>query len=145
MERKEFLSALSISLAAVCAGCSLASCGSTPKNEDPQPAPNTGTGNAVLTANLATDIKNVGESTISNGVILVRLAQANVAASFSAVQVACTHQGTAINYNTAQGIYICPNHGSRFDTTGKVLLGPAAVALKQYQVNIIGTTLSVST
>lgn len=143
MERKEFLSALSISLAAVCAGCSLSSCGSTPKSDDPVPA-TPGTGTAVLSTNLNTTLVNVGESIVSNGVIVVRLAQANVAASFSAVQVACTHQGVAVNYNTAQGIFICPSHGSRFGTTGNVLLGPATVALKQYTVTITGTTLTVT-
>jgi cytochrome b6-f complex iron-sulfur subunit len=144
MERKEFLSALSISLAVVCAGCSLSSCGSTPKSDDPAPGTTPNTGTAVLTTNLSSNLINVGESVVSNGVIVVRLAQANVAASFSAVQVACTHQGVAVNYNTSQGIYICPSHGSKFGTTGNVLLGPATVALKQYTVNITGTTLTVS-
>lgn len=144
MERKEFLSALSISLAAVCAGCSLASCGSTSKSNDPAPAVTPPAGSTNFTTNLNTSLINVGESIVSNGVIVVRLAQVNVAASFSAVQVACTHEGTAINYNTAQGVFICPNHGSKFGTTGNVLLGPAAVALKKYTVTITGTTLTVT-
>ena len=143
MERKEFLSALSISLAAVCVGCSLASCGSTPKSEDPAPKPTTPTG-SLATINLATDLPKVGDSKVLNGIIIVRLAQSNAPASFSAVQVACTHQGTPVNYNTAQGIFICPNHGSKFSTTGAVLLGPAAVALKQYTLAITGSTLTVS-
>lgn len=148
MERKEFLSKLGIGLAAVCAGCSFASCGSTPKSENPAPDNgnnnNPGGGTNLFTVNLSTDLKNTGEFKIASGVILVRLAAANVSASFSAVQVACTHQGTGINWNTAQGKYICPNHGSEFSTTGSVLLGPATTALKQYNVNIEGSTLTVS-
>jgi cytochrome b6-f complex iron-sulfur subunit len=147
MERKEFLSTFGVGLAAICTGCSLASCGSTPKSEDPVPNQNgTGTtgGSSLFTTNLDAEIKNIGEFKVSNGIILVRLAQANVASSFTAVQIACTHQGTPVNYNNAQGVFICPNHGSKFSTTGGVLLGPAATALKQYVVKVTGNTLSVS-
>lgn len=147
MERKEFISKLGISLAAICAGCGIASCGSNPKAEDPTPTPGGstgGNGNALLSANLDSELKNVGEFKVSNGIILVRLAAGNTANAFTAVQVACTHQGTPVNYNGSQGKFICPNHGSQFSTTGAVLLGPAATALKSYNVNISGSTLSIT-
>ncbi len=147
MERKEFISKLGISLAAICAGCGIASCGSNPKAEDPTPAPGGGTGgngSALLSANLDSELKNVGEFKVSNGVILVRLATGNTANSFTAVQVACTHQGTPVNYNGSQGKFICPNHGSQFSTTGAVLVGPAATALKSYNVSTSGSSLNVT-
>jgi cytochrome b6-f complex iron-sulfur subunit len=152
MERKEFLSTLGISLAAICAGCGIASCGSNPEAEDPKPSPTTGnTGgtitppaNALMTASLDTELRNIGEFKIASGVILVRLAAGNAASAFTAVQVACTHQGTSINYNNSQGKFICPNHGSQFSTSGAVLLGPATAALKSYAVNVTGNTLSVT-
>jgi cytochrome b6-f complex iron-sulfur subunit len=147
MERKEFISKLGISLAAICAGCGIASCGSNPKAEDPAPTPGGNTGgnsNALISANLDSELKNVGEFKVSNGVILVRLAAGNTANAFTAVQVACTHQGVAVNYNNAQGKFICPSHGSQFSTTGAVLVGPAATALKSYTVNISGNSLNVT-
>ena len=135
MERQEFLAKLGISLAVVCTGCSLAGCGSKGSNPSPNPGgtppPAPGSG-AVFSVNLDSDLTAVGASKVSNGIILVRVADGNVPASFTAVQVACTHEGTSINYNTVQGIFICPNHGSQFNTAGAVLLGPAAVALKHY-------------
>ncbi|WP_345949570.1 MULTISPECIES: Rieske 2Fe-2S domain-containing protein [unclassified Mucilaginibacter] len=150
MERKEFLAKFGITMAAVCAGCSLYSCGSDPKDE-PAPGGNPGTtppptggSTGLFTANLDTEIKNVGDFKVASGVILVRLAAGAAPASFTAVQVACTHQGTSINYNTAQGRFICPNHGSQFSTSGTVLLGPAAQALKAYTVSISGSTLTVT-
>lgn len=154
MERKEFLTQLGISLAAVCAGCSIASCGSTPKQDDPNPSngTNTGTGNtggntgtSLLSADLSTELKNIGEFKVSNGIILVRLAQGSASNAFSAVQVACTHQGVSINWNTTQAKFICPAHGSQFDAHGTVLQGPAAVALKEYKVSITGSNLTVTT
>lgn len=147
MERQEFLAKLGISMAAVCTGCSLVGCGS--KNNDPQPGtsetnpPTSGSG-SIFSINLSTDLPTVGSTKIANGVILVRLAADNVASSFTAVQVACTHEGTSINYNTSQGKFICPNHGSQFSNSGAVLLGPAAVALKKYNVAVDGSTLTVT-
>jgi Rieske Fe-S protein len=87
---------------------------------------------------------NVGSSKVVDGVILVRTAAGNTEASFTAVQVACTHQGTSINYNAGQGIFICPLHGSEFSKTGSVLVGPAALPLQEYNVMISGTTMTVS-
>lgn len=148
MERKEFLTQLGISLAIVCAGCSITSCGSTPKQDDPTPTDGTGTGSSggtsLLNANLTTELTNPGEFKISNGIILVRLTQGNTASAFTAVQVACTHQGVSIGWNTAQGKFICPAHGSQFNAQGVVLQGPAASPLKEYKVNIRGNSLNVT-
>ncbi|HEY9002479.1 MAG TPA: Rieske 2Fe-2S domain-containing protein [Mucilaginibacter sp.] len=148
MERQEFLSKLGIGLAAVCAGCSLVSCGG--KSSDPGPVvggatppPGKGSGN-LFTADLNTQLANIGDSVVQGGVILVRIAAGNTADAFTAVQVACTHQGTAIGYNNGQGIFICPAHGSEFSKTGAVVQGPAALPLQKYTVTIAGSTLTVS-
>ncbi|HTD97952.1 MAG TPA: Rieske 2Fe-2S domain-containing protein [Mucilaginibacter sp.] len=147
MERQEFLSKLGLGLVIACTGCGLASCGS--KSSDPTvtqqgtPPPVRGSG-PLFSIDLATQLTNVGDSKVSNRVILVRIGVDNNAASFTAVQVACTHEGTSINYNTGQNIFICPLHGSEFSQTGQVLLGPASSSLQRYTVAIVGDTLTVS-
>lgn len=142
MERQEFLSKLGIGLAAVCTGCSLVSCGGGKSND---PGPSTGGNNNVsFNLDLSSQLSAVGDSTIQQGVIVVRLADGNDPKSFTAVQSACTHQGTTIGYNLSQGIFICPRHGSEFSNTGAVVQGPATAALKEYKVVITGTTLTVS-
>jgi len=150
MERGEFLAKFGLGFAAVCTGCALASCG---KGGNPAPGgvdvggatppPAQGSGN-VFTLDLSSQLTNIGDSKSMNGVILVRLAADNVASSFTAVQVACTHQGTAIGYNEGQHRFICPAHGSEFSNTGAVLVGPASSPLRQYTVSVDGNNLTVS-
>ncbi len=145
MKRTEFLSTLGFGLAAACTGC-LAACGKgdepTPGGGSiPPPAPPAG---ISFNMDLNTDIKSVGESKVTSGVIVVRIATGNTPPSFSAVQVACTHQGTSVAYNGAQGNFVCPNHGSIFTTAGVVTTGPASSNLKKYNVAVSGTVLTVT-
>jgi nitrite reductase/ring-hydroxylating ferredoxin subunit len=47
------------------------------------------------------------------------------AGAVHAVSPFCTHLGCVVAFNTAEKSWDCPCHGSRFDTEGKVLQGPA--------------------
>jgi len=46
---------------------------------------------------------------------------------FSATSLVCTHLGCTVG-STPEG-FVCPCHGSRFDSQGKVMRGPAATPL----------------
>lgn len=46
------------------------------------------------------------------------------------VSAKCTHLGCVVHWNSAERSWDCPCHGSRFDTDGAVLHGPAASALE---------------
>ncbi|MCC8427154.1 ubiquinol-cytochrome c reductase iron-sulfur subunit [Mucilaginibacter sp. UR6-11] len=145
MERDEFLSKLGIGALAACMGCSLIACSKSgdanPSGGNNTTTPPVGT---TFSIDLNSTLTSVGDSKVSNGIILVRIAAGNAASSFTAVQVACTHEGTAINYNNNQGLFICPLHGSEFSKSGALIQGPATTSLKQYTVAVTGSTLTVT-
>jgi glycine/D-amino acid oxidase-like deaminating enzyme/nitrite reductase/ring-hydroxylating ferredoxin subunit len=47
-----------------------------------------------------------------------------------AVSAACTHMGCIVHWNPLEKSWDCPCHGSRFDTDGSVIEGPALGALE---------------
>ncbi|HSH21663.1 MAG TPA: FAD-dependent oxidoreductase, partial [Candidatus Caenarcaniphilales bacterium] len=49
--------------------------------------------------------------------------------AYRAVSARCTHLGCIVGYNPAERSWDCPCHGSRFDTNGRVLEGPAVADL----------------
>ena len=144
MKRDEFLATLGIGLAAACTGC-LYGCSKSGDDDGspsvPPPKPPT---NVSLTVNLDTELRNVGDNKILSGIIIVRLAEGNDPSSFTAVQSACTHEGTTIGYSANQGRFVCPGHGSQFTTSGAVQNGPATSSLKKYTITISGSTLTIS-
>ena len=140
MERRKFISEVGLSVAGICAVC----LGACSKSNAPGSGGGPGPANVDFTVDLNSNLLTIGNSIVQSGVIVVRIAAGNTASSFTAVQVNCTHEGTAINYNTGQGIFICPNHGSRFSTNGTVLLGPATSNLNQYNISVVGTSLNVT-
>ncbi len=138
MERRYFLTNLGVLAFAVCAGCSKSGGVS-----------NTGgsTGGGSTDVNFSVDLSdlvNVGDSIVQQGVIVVRLAETNTASSFTAVQVNCTHEGASIAYHESQQLFICPLHGSEFNNSGVVVLGPATSNLKKYMVTINGNDLVIT-
>jgi len=51
-----------------------------------------------------------------------------------AVSLRCTHLGCLLRFNDAERSWDCPCHGSRFDTDGNVLEGPATKPLERKDV-----------
>jgi len=143
MERREFLGSLSGPVIAVCAVC-MGACSKSGGSSTNGTAGSSGAVAANFTIDLNSSLTTIGSSLVQAGVIIVRLATGNVPSSFTAVQVACTHEGTGINFVPSSNNFICPNHGSTFNTSGMVTLGPAASSLKAYNIAISGTTMTIS-
>jgi cytochrome b6-f complex iron-sulfur subunit len=75
----------------------------------------------------------------AGNVLVARTAQD----SFSALSATCTHAGCAITGYSGQ-IFVCPCHGAQFDSSGRVLSGPAPTALRQYSTQFTSGVLTIS-
>ena len=140
MQRREFLGSLTGPVAAVCAVC-MGACSKSGGNTSNN---GTSTTSANFTVDLGTQLLTVGSSVAANGVLIARLASGNSPASFVAVQQACTHQGTSINYVSTNQTFLCPNHCAIFNTAGANTGGQSTSALKVYNISIAGSTMTVS-
>lgn len=90
--------------------------------------------NVNLTLNL-TDKSNEnlavkGGYVVSNNVIIAQTKEGK----FVAVSVDCTFDKTKLIFKPAESQFYCPADLSRFDTSGKVVIGPATLPLTKYIV-----------
>jgi glycine/D-amino acid oxidase-like deaminating enzyme/nitrite reductase/ring-hydroxylating ferredoxin subunit len=62
-----------------------------------------------------------------------KYAVARINGELHAVTPTCTHMGCTVSWNSAEKSWDCPCHGSRFNTQGEVLNGPATKALARVE------------
>ncbi len=53
----------------------------------------------------------------------------------------CTHLGCVVPWNKAENKFICPCHGSQYDSTGKVVRGPAPLSLALVHASVEDDTV----
>ncbi len=63
-----------------------------------------------------------------------------------AINPICTHLGCTVEWNQQQNHFICPCHGSQYDSQGRVVRGPAGrslplitVIVKQNQIRLVAS------
>jgi glycine/D-amino acid oxidase-like deaminating enzyme/nitrite reductase/ring-hydroxylating ferredoxin subunit len=74
------------------------------------------------------DIPNGGGGVVRRGEDLVAVWR-DMEGRAHAVSAVCTHKGCTVTWNTADGTWDCPCHGSVFEANGAVIHGPARSAL----------------
>lgn len=52
------------------------------------------------------------------------------------INAVCTHLGCVVPWNGAEGKFICPCHGSQYNSEGKVVRGPAPLSLALAHTNV---------
>jgi len=58
----------------------------------------------------------------------------DIEGNFSFLSAVCPHMGCTVKFNKAEQSWDCPCHGSRFDTSGKLLNGPSTQGLEELQI-----------
>ncbi len=88
--------------------------------------------------NLDVEAKSVAEVREGEGAIVSsggeKRAVARIGGELRALDPTCTHMGCTVAWNGAEKSWDCPCHGSRFDTTGAVLNGPATTPLARRDI-----------
>lgn len=138
MERKEFLGKLGGGIGLTCVACMMNAC-----SKEDTTTPTTPTTPALLTVNLSTQITGVGDYVSDKGIIVVRTATGNVAASFIAFNNECPHRGNTVTFVKTNSTFNCSLHGSNFNADGTLKNGPATTGLIKKNLQVTGTTLSV--
>lgn len=137
MERSEFIRLVGTGAGMALLGGCLNGC----KKEEEAPAPQ------PLTLDFILDLSLPANNALNTNGGFLRAQQVIVArmltGGFIAVASACTHAGTAVNYEASANRFHCPNHGSNFSETGAVVNGPASSALQQMNTSLNGQLLRV--
>ncbi len=142
MDRKEFLSSIGLSAAALLLAPCLGGC----KKESANPGGNPGGGNPPPAVDFTIDLaqnpalNNPGGFIYRNGIIIAKTTAGNLIA----VSQTCTHQGGTVAFRSANNDFLCSNHGARFSTSGSVLQGPATAPLRQYTVAVNGNQVRIT-
>ncbi|MFZ9972075.1 MAG: TQO small subunit DoxD [Candidatus Limnocylindrus sp.] len=102
----------------------------------PQPSPSATAGGGSVGTVIA------GGSSLSSGQALNFSAGSTAAvllkdgSTYRAFERACTHQGTNVDWEPANGSFYCSNHGARFSSTGDAIVGPARTPLRPIAVSV---------
>jgi len=109
----------------------------------PRISGSTASRSVTLTIDAASPLASVGGAALvqtASGLFLVARTGPD---SFTALTSTCTHQACTITGFESEA-YVCPCHGSRFDTSGHVLSGPAVTALRSYLTQFSGGVLTIA-
>ena len=101
-------------------------------------------GNTVTVSNVSgTALANVGSAALvqagGTNVLAVRAGQDTINA-FTAV---CTHEQNIVTGFQSNN-FVCPAHGSQFNTSGAVVQGPATQRLRQFTTQFTNNVLTIT-
>lgn len=99
--------------------------------------------NSSVTIDLAkfTSLKNQGDWVLITSASMLVV---NTGSAFSSLTSVCTHSGCDKNWSMSSNQFVCGCHGSKFSTSGSVLVGPASTPLKQYTNSKSGDILIIN-
>jgi cytochrome b6-f complex iron-sulfur subunit len=101
-------------------------------------------GNTVSVSNVsATPLANIGSPALvqaGNNSILVTRAGQDLFTAFTAI---CTHEQCVVT-GFQSGVFVCPCHGSQYNSSGAVIQGPAPRALRPFNTQFTNNVLTIT-
>jgi cytochrome b6-f complex iron-sulfur subunit len=112
--------------------------GSTPQL--PTAASTVASNQVSLTIDSASPLANVGSAALVQNSLGGFLVAHTGQDAFTALTAVCTHEGCTVTGFDNQR-YVCPCHGSQYDTSGRVVNGPAPTALRAFPTQFSNNVL----
>jgi cytochrome b6-f complex iron-sulfur subunit len=105
----------------------------------------TASGNTVTVSNVSgTALANAGSAALvqagGNNILVLQAAQG----SFKAFTAVCTHEQNIITGFQNNSTFVCPAHGSQFNTSGAVVQGPATRPLREFPTQFTNNVLTIT-
>lgn len=148
MDRRNFLSWMSVGMLASSLPVAIAACTPQKGGSDAQPqvnAPPRSDGFAVLgTVGKLDEAGFLADPKFAGGPVVVVRDPKNKDA-LVAVDSTCTHKGCVVDWKADQKTLLCPCHAAAFALDGKVQKGPANQPLKVRTAKIEGDSVLVKT
>jgi cytochrome b6-f complex iron-sulfur subunit len=89
----------------------------------------------TVTVGRAGDLPPVGSAPLNYPKVKVWLS--NTEQGVIALYKVCTHLGCLYNWDSQEGKFICPCHGSEFQNNGEYIFGPAPRSLDRFTVQLV--------
>ncbi len=103
-------------------------------------------GNDVLLSKFTAE-HNVGERVLVQGLKgdpTYLVVEGDDAIASYGLNAVCTHLGCVVPWNASENKYMCPCHGSQYNSEGKVVRGPAPLSLALAHVDVNDDKVSIS-
>jgi cytochrome b6-f complex iron-sulfur subunit len=146
MDRRTFLSWVSLGALASSLPVAIAACSSEKADTGTSPSPEAASRpDGFTSVGSLKDLEQAGfiqDKTFAAGPLLV-VQDPGDKAKLIAVNSTCTHKGCTVDWNSASKEFACPCHGSKFKPDGSVANGPADKPLAKFTVKAEGDSVLV--
>jgi cytochrome b6-f complex iron-sulfur subunit len=97
-----------------------------------------------VTVDAASPLANVGGAALVQAGNASYLVSRTSQSAFTALTATCTHEGCTVT-GFQSPLYVCPCHGSQYNTSGTVVMGPATQPLRQFTTQFNNNVLTIAT
>ncbi|MFC3414668.1 QcrA and Rieske domain-containing protein [Algoriphagus hitonicola] len=145
--RRQFIEKSGTAIAMSLFGLSFFTACSDPEDQTPNTPPPSSTNGISISGGIIqinldqqTDLKKDGSWLL---IIAAQTLVVNVNGSYKALTSVCTHSACDRNWTFNSNEFTCTCHGSKFNTDGDVLTGPANRPLESFATRLNGVTLII--